>query len=55
MIETTDGTPSTITTTFNTYATLPTGSVSMPNIAQLYPKREGRLTNLEGGAVGELS
>lgn len=28
---------STITTTFNTYETLPAGSASMPNLAQLYP------------------
>jgi hypothetical protein len=27
----------TITTTFSTYETLPSGSVSMPNLAQIYP------------------
>lgn len=30
--------PFTIKTTFNTYETLPAGTVSMPNLTQLYPK-----------------
>jgi hypothetical protein len=34
---TTNGNESTITTTFDAYETLPAGSVSMPNLAELYP------------------
>jgi hypothetical protein len=35
--ETSNGSASTNTTTFNTYETLPAGSVTMPNLAQLHP------------------
>ena len=32
-----DNTPISVTTTFNSYQTLPAGSVSMPDVAQLHP------------------
>jgi hypothetical protein len=48
-----DTTPSTITTTFNTYETLPAGSVSIPNLAQLYPNAKvvSTLISIDGSTA----
>jgi hypothetical protein len=40
--------PSTVTTTFNTYETLPADSVSMPNLPQLYPSAKTSTTTFGG-------